>query len=69
MTNMIFQQYDLTESVTWGAIGHLETGQIQYIIVGALGVFKVSFSNYGISVWKLEMFAEDWEKVIHLHNK
>ncbi|GFW05741.1 hypothetical protein TNCV_4627501 [Trichonephila clavipes] len=58
------QRSHLTDSEAWRVVGRLEGGQTQDEVAQAIGVSQSVISRIWNHFWRLEMQAEDQNKVI-----
>ncbi|GFX78689.1 hypothetical protein TNCV_31291 [Trichonephila clavipes] len=58
------QRSHLTDSEAWRVVGRLKGGETQAEVVKAIGVSQSVISRIWIVFWRLEMQAEDQEKVV-----
>ncbi|GFV64503.1 hypothetical protein TNCV_1042771 [Trichonephila clavipes] len=58
------QRSHLTDSEAWTVVGRLEGGQTQDEVAQAIGVSKRVISRIWNRFWRLEVQAEDQDKVV-----
>ncbi|GFX08818.1 hypothetical protein TNCV_4228381 [Trichonephila clavipes] len=58
------QRSHLTDSEAWRVVGRLEGGQTQVEVVQAIGVSQRVISRIWNRFWRLEVQAEDQDKVV-----
>ncbi|GFV81946.1 hypothetical protein TNCV_3151441 [Trichonephila clavipes] len=58
------QRSHLIDSETWIVVGRLEGGQIQAEVAQAIGVSQSVISKIWNRFWRLEVQAEDQDKVV-----
>ncbi|GFX40724.1 hypothetical protein TNCV_1218471 [Trichonephila clavipes] len=58
------QRSHLTDSEAWRVVGRLEGGQTQAEVVKTIGVSQSVISRIWNRFWRLEVQAEDQDKVI-----
>ncbi|GFW16161.1 hypothetical protein TNCV_4263261 [Trichonephila clavipes] len=58
------QRRHLTDSEAWRVVGRLEGGQTQAEVVQAIGVSQRVISRIWNRFWRLEVQAEDQDKVV-----
>ncbi|GFV57863.1 hypothetical protein TNCV_1956971 [Trichonephila clavipes] len=62
--SMMSQRSHLTDSETWRIVGRLEGGQTQAEVAQAIGVSQSVISRIWNRFWRLEVQAEDQDKVV-----
>ncbi|GFX25169.1 hypothetical protein TNCV_2753441 [Trichonephila clavipes] len=58
------QRSHLTDSEAWRVVGRLEGGQTQAEVAQAIGVSQSVISRIWNRFWRLEVQAEDQDKVV-----
>ncbi|GFX23905.1 hypothetical protein TNCV_2730101 [Trichonephila clavipes] len=62
--SMMSQKSHLTDSEAWRVVGWLEGGQTQAEVAQAIGMSQSVISRIWNRFWKLEVQAEDQDKVV-----
>ncbi|GFX83532.1 uncharacterized protein TNCV_324811 [Trichonephila clavipes] len=65
--NTMSQRSHLTDSEAWRVVGRLEGGQTQDEVAQAIGVSQSVISRIWNRFWRLEVQAEDQDKVVDSH--
>ncbi|GFV11643.1 hypothetical protein TNCV_976331 [Trichonephila clavipes] len=60
----MFQRSHLTNTEAWRVVGRLEGGQTQAEVAQAIGMSQSVISRIWNRFWRLEVQAEDQDKVI-----